>query len=191
MRAHNAGLARPVPPSRATEHDGAKKAWAPDLWCPAMSKASTIAAQYHRAGQLKFLGKHAALTNAQAFAPYLAPLRNREWVVYSKRPFGGPAEVLRYLARYTQRHQASPAPACGTGARAPGRGGRSGAGRRSSAHHRARGRRPAGRLRARPQLGSTGRGRNRWQPRGVAVISNGQRLVSVVGGMPDLWNANR
>jgi hypothetical protein len=57
----------------------------------------------HRAGQLQFFGKHAALTNAQAFAAYLAPLRNIEWVVYSKRPFGGPAEVLRYLARYTHR----------------------------------------------------------------------------------------
>src|SRR5436305_573785 len=34
---------------------------------------------------------------------YLAPLRNSEWVVYSKRPFGGPEEVLRYLARYTHR----------------------------------------------------------------------------------------
>jgi hypothetical protein len=57
----------------------------------------------HRAGALQFFGKHAALTNAQAFAAYLAPLRNSEWVVYSKRPFGGPAEVLRYLARYTHR----------------------------------------------------------------------------------------
>jgi hypothetical protein len=57
----------------------------------------------HRAGQLQFFGKHAALTHAQAFAAYLAPLRNSEWVVYSKRPFGGPAEVLRYLARYTHR----------------------------------------------------------------------------------------
>jgi hypothetical protein len=36
----------------------------------------------HRAGQLQFFGKHAALTNVQAFAAYLAPLRNREWVVY-------------------------------------------------------------------------------------------------------------
>src|SRR5262249_10032291 len=57
----------------------------------------------HCAGQLQFFGKHAALTRAQAFAAYLAPLRNSEWVVYSKRPFGGPAEVLRYLARYTHR----------------------------------------------------------------------------------------
>jgi hypothetical protein len=57
----------------------------------------------HCAGQLQFFGKHAALTNARTFAAYLAPLRNRDWVVYSKRPFGGPAEVLRYLARYTHR----------------------------------------------------------------------------------------
>ena len=57
----------------------------------------------HGAGALQFFGKHASLTNAQAFAAYLAPLRNTEWVVYSKRPFGGPEEVLRYLARYTHR----------------------------------------------------------------------------------------
>src|SRR5712675_2296129 len=57
----------------------------------------------HRAGELQFFGKHAALTNKQAFAAYLAPLRNSEWVVYCKRPFGGPEEVLRYLARYTHR----------------------------------------------------------------------------------------
>jgi hypothetical protein len=44
-----------------------------------------------------------ALTNPKAFADYLAPLRNKDWVVYAKRPFGGPQEVLRYLARYTHR----------------------------------------------------------------------------------------
>jgi hypothetical protein len=57
----------------------------------------------HQAGELQFFGKHAPLTEAQAFTAYLAPLRNSEWVVYSKRPFGGPKEVLRYLARYTHR----------------------------------------------------------------------------------------
>jgi hypothetical protein len=57
----------------------------------------------HAAGELQFFGQHAALTQRKAFAAYLAPLRNREWVVYSKRPFGGPKEVLRYLARYTHR----------------------------------------------------------------------------------------
>jgi hypothetical protein len=48
----------------------------------------------HRAGQLQFFGKHVALTNARAFAAYLAPLRGSEWVVYSKRPFSGPVEVF-------------------------------------------------------------------------------------------------
>jgi len=53
--------------------------------------------------QLQFFGNHAALANAQAFAAYLAPLRKIEWVVYSKRPFGGPEAVLAYLSRYTHR----------------------------------------------------------------------------------------
>jgi hypothetical protein len=57
----------------------------------------------HQAGTLQFFGKHASLTNARAFAAYLAPLRHSKWVVYCKRPFGGPEEVLRYLARYTHR----------------------------------------------------------------------------------------
>ena len=57
----------------------------------------------HKAGQLQFFGRHAPLTHARAFAAYLAPLRNVEWVVYAKRPFGGPEAVLAYLARYTHR----------------------------------------------------------------------------------------
>jgi ssDNA-binding Zn-finger/Zn-ribbon topoisomerase 1 len=57
----------------------------------------------HAAGELRFFGNHAPLTDAKAFTAYLAPLRNSEWVIYSKRPFGGPREVLRYLARYTHR----------------------------------------------------------------------------------------
>jgi hypothetical protein len=57
----------------------------------------------HKAGELQFFNGHAALADPQAFAASLAPLRNTEWVVYSKRPFGGPKEVLRYLARYTHR----------------------------------------------------------------------------------------
>ena len=57
----------------------------------------------HHAGQLQFFGNHAPLTDAQAFATYLAPLRNVEWVVYAKKPFGGPEAVLAYLARYTHR----------------------------------------------------------------------------------------
>jgi len=53
--------------------------------------------------QLQFFGNHTPLADAQAFATYLAPLRRAEWVVYSKRPFGGPEAVLAYLSRYTHR----------------------------------------------------------------------------------------
>jgi hypothetical protein len=57
----------------------------------------------YQAGALRFFGKHARLIDPRAFAAYLAPLWNTNWVVYCKRPFGGPREVLRYLARYTHR----------------------------------------------------------------------------------------
>jgi hypothetical protein len=57
----------------------------------------------HAAGRLHFFGNHTALADAQAFAAYLAPLRRTEWVVYAKRPFGGPEAVLAYLSRYTHR----------------------------------------------------------------------------------------
>jgi hypothetical protein len=57
----------------------------------------------HQAGALNFFGTHAPLAERKAFAAYLAPLRRIEWVVYSKRPFGGPAAVLAYLSRYTHR----------------------------------------------------------------------------------------
>ena len=57
----------------------------------------------YRAGALQFFGKHARLIDPRAFAAYLAPLWNTNWVVYCKRPFGGPKQVLRYLARYTHR----------------------------------------------------------------------------------------
>ena len=57
----------------------------------------------HRAGGLAFFGDLAGLSEPQAFAAYLAPLRKTEWVVYAKPPFGGPEAVLTYLSRYTHR----------------------------------------------------------------------------------------
>ena len=57
----------------------------------------------HEAGRLKFFGDYAALGGRKAFARYLRPLRKTDWVVYSKRPFGGPQAVLAYLSRYTHR----------------------------------------------------------------------------------------
>jgi hypothetical protein len=57
----------------------------------------------HRAGELSFFGDLNGLSDPQAFAAYLAPLRKIEWVVYAKPPFGGPEHVLAYLSRYTHR----------------------------------------------------------------------------------------
>src|SRR5437899_934939 len=57
----------------------------------------------HQAGRLAFFGDHATLAEPRAFATFLAPLRKVEWVVYAKKPFGGPQAVLTYLSRYTHR----------------------------------------------------------------------------------------
>ncbi|HEX5393483.1 MAG TPA: IS91 family transposase [Rhodocyclaceae bacterium] len=57
----------------------------------------------HRAGQLQFFDDDTRLVEASAFARWLAPMRNSEWVVYAKRPFTGPEAVLAYLSRYTHR----------------------------------------------------------------------------------------
>jgi hypothetical protein len=57
----------------------------------------------HRAGRFNFFGEHTHLGDARAFAGSLAPLRRSEWVVSSKRSFGGPEAVLAYLSRYTHR----------------------------------------------------------------------------------------
>jgi hypothetical protein len=57
----------------------------------------------HGRGQLQFFGEIAALANAEAFAQWLTPLRQCEWVVYAKPPYAGPEAVLAYLSRYTHR----------------------------------------------------------------------------------------
>jgi hypothetical protein len=53
--------------------------------------------------QLRFLGKLSGLADAHAFRSFLKPLRQINWVVYAKPPFGGPEQVLHYLSRYTHR----------------------------------------------------------------------------------------
>jgi len=55
------------------------------------------------AGQLAFAGGTAALADRRAFIALLARLRAVDWVVYAKRPFAGPEQVLAYLGRYTHR----------------------------------------------------------------------------------------
>jgi hypothetical protein len=55
------------------------------------------------AGKLVLNGRWNPLSDPHAFARWLTPLYQKEWVVYAKRPFGGPEQVLKYLARYTHR----------------------------------------------------------------------------------------
>ena len=55
------------------------------------------------AGALQFFSNLEPLRDKAEFAAYLAAAGNTEWVVYAKAPFGGPAQVLRYLGRYTHR----------------------------------------------------------------------------------------
>jgi Putative transposase/Transposase zinc-binding domain len=57
----------------------------------------------YQAGRLEFFADQAALAEPAAFKAHLAALRKHEWVVYAKRPFGGPEAVLAYLSRYTHR----------------------------------------------------------------------------------------
>jgi hypothetical protein len=54
-------------------------------------------------GALRFFGELAPLAERRAFAARVRSLRKIDWVVYAKPPFGGPSQVLAYLARYTHR----------------------------------------------------------------------------------------
>src|SRR6266436_999284 len=59
--------------------------------------------QAFNAGQLHFFTSLHQLQVPSAFAAYLDPLRDAEWVVYAKAPFAGPQQVLDYVGRYTHR----------------------------------------------------------------------------------------
>jgi hypothetical protein len=59
--------------------------------------------QAFRDGLLHFHGDLTPLAQSKTFAAWLRPLFRKDWVVYAKRPFGGPEYVLQYLGRYTHR----------------------------------------------------------------------------------------
>ena len=59
--------------------------------------------QAFRDGLLHFQGDLTFLAQPKTFAAWLRPLFRKDWVVYAKRPFGGPEYVLQYLGRYTHR----------------------------------------------------------------------------------------
>ncbi|VTR94186.1 transposase : Transposase OS=Burkholderia sp. SJ98 GN=BURK_004972 PE=4 SV=1: Zn_Tnp_IS91: Y2_Tnp [Gemmata massiliana] len=57
----------------------------------------------HTRRKLTFAGSLQHLAESHRFAAWIDQLRQTDWIVYAKRPFGGPQHVLKYLARYTHR----------------------------------------------------------------------------------------
>jgi Putative transposase/Transposase zinc-binding domain len=77
---------------------------------PVRALSTVFRAKYldglHRAfdaGQLTFAAGTADLVDPCAFRVFLARLRAVDWIVFAKRPFAGPEQVLDYLGRYTHR----------------------------------------------------------------------------------------
>jgi len=64
--------------------------------------ASLLKQAFHQA-KLRFHGKLQPLAKNRNFFSWLNEIMRSEWVVYAKPPFGGPQQVLKYLARYTHR----------------------------------------------------------------------------------------
>ncbi len=81
-----------------------------DFFLPVEVLSRVFRGKFHEAlkrafhdGKLNFHGDLKFLAQPKTFAAWLRPLFRKDWVVYAKRPFGGPQHVLRYLGRYTHR----------------------------------------------------------------------------------------
>jgi len=81
-----------------------------DFFLPVKVLGAVFRGKFHEAlkrafhdGKLNFHGDLNLLAQPKTFAAWLRPLFRKDWVVYAKRPFGGPEHVLRYLGRYTHR----------------------------------------------------------------------------------------
>ena len=59
--------------------------------------------ELYEAGELGFFGNQAGLRDRRVFLRLIARMRKKNWGVYAKPPFAGPAAVLAYLSRYTHR----------------------------------------------------------------------------------------
>jgi hypothetical protein len=99
-----------VVPGGGLRRDGSWVACRPGFFLPvrvlsAMFRGKFVAAlrSAFERGQLRLQGALEFLRDPTAFAAYLDRVMAKKWVVYSKPPFGGPEQVLKYLARYTHR----------------------------------------------------------------------------------------
>ncbi len=57
----------------------------------------------HRRGKLDIVGDDKEGADPEAFTRIVSALYRKKWVVYAKRPFAGPEQILTYLGRYTHR----------------------------------------------------------------------------------------
>jgi hypothetical protein len=60
-----------------------------------------------RQDKLVFFGRSLRLTQEKALSAFLRARFREDWVVYAKRPFGGPEHEPHYVPRYTHRIQPS------------------------------------------------------------------------------------
>jgi Putative transposase len=81
-----------------------------DFFLPVEVLSHVFRGKFHEAlqrafhdGKLNFHRDLKLLAKPKTFAAWRRPLFRNDWVVYSKRPFGGPEQVLRYLGRYPHR----------------------------------------------------------------------------------------
>ncbi len=54
-------------------------------------------------GELTFPGNISMLADKKGFLLFLQEVKRKDWVVYCKKPFAGPQQVLEYIGRYTHR----------------------------------------------------------------------------------------
>jgi hypothetical protein len=66
-------------------------------------KFLAILADHHSRRRLLLPGSLRELDEPSRFAAWIDELRVTDWIVFAKKPFGGPEQVLKYLARYTHR----------------------------------------------------------------------------------------
>jgi hypothetical protein len=100
-----------IVPGGALSRDGARWIAAPPGFLfPVRALAQVFRGKYlhglqraFTAGTLAFAGSTAPLADPATFAAWLQELSRPDWVVYAKRPFAGPTQVLEYLGRYTHR----------------------------------------------------------------------------------------
>ena len=103
MRAVHGRLDRHARYSRVRTCSGSAGAHSDSRSRACRPRSRTAGGSASSRGRIRFAGRLQLLADARRFAEHLRPVRQTDWVVYAKRPFAGPEQVLDYLGRYTHR----------------------------------------------------------------------------------------